>query len=75
MTEISYRPVKWSDNWAKKNKILFIFVILYKSVHRVLGSGGSDTQEEAWVINIQKPSNIPSPFSLCLAEVDPVKRG
>ena len=35
---IPYSPVKWT---AKVDRILFILVILYKSLHGVLGQKGS----------------------------------
>ena len=41
-TEISYSPVKLKDNRAEVDKILFNLAILYKNLHMVLGSGGSD---------------------------------
>ena len=43
---IPYSPVKWRDNSAKVDKILFGLAILYKSLHIVLGNGGSD--ETGW---------------------------
>ena len=41
---IPYNLFKWRDNMAKLDKILFIVAILYKSLHMVLGSGGSESQ-------------------------------
>ena len=43
---IPYSPVKWRDNRAKVDKILFILALQYKSLHIVLGSGGFD--ETKW---------------------------
>ena len=34
--------MKWRDHRAEVDKILFILAILYKSLHMMLGSGGSD---------------------------------
>ena len=40
-----YSPVQWRDNRAKVDKILFVLVMLYKSLHMVLVSGGSDNTD------------------------------
>ena len=37
-----YSLVKWRDNRAKLDKVLFILAILYKSLHMGLRSGDSD---------------------------------
>ena len=72
---IPYSPVKWRDNRAKVDKILFILSIQYKSLHMVLGSGDSD--ETGWkpgLLIFSSPVIFSSLFGLCLEEVDTVRR-
>ena len=44
--EISYSPVKWRDNRANVDTVLFILAILYKSRQMMLGCGSSG--ETGW---------------------------